>query len=60
MERYLIGTIKVPRGEGWAEKANEKLEALGLHARHVIAIIPRLGDMEIVYSYLQEINQHDE
>jgi len=60
MDRYLIGTIRVPRGEGWAEKANEKLEALGLHARHVIAVIEKLRDMEIVYSYLQEINQNDQ
>ena len=54
MDRYLLGTITVPRGKNWADEANKKLEELGLHARHVVAIIPRLGDMEVVYQYLKE------
>ena len=54
MDRYLLGTIKVPRGENWVDEANKKLEELGLHARHVKAIIPRLGDMEIVYWYIED------
>ena len=56
MDRYLLGTIKVPRGKNWVDEANKNLEELGLHARHVIAIIPRLGDMEIIYQYLNEKN----
>ena len=56
MDRYLLGTIKVPRGKNWVDEANKNLEELGLHARHVVAIIPRLGDMEVVYYYPQEIN----
>ena len=53
MDRYLLGTIKVPRGENWVEEANKELEKLDRHARHVVAIIPRLGDIEVVYYYIK-------
>jgi len=53
-QQYALDTFRVNLSPNWAKEANEKLKGMGLCATHVITVIPRFMEMEIVYRFLKE------